>query len=99
MKFCALAIFAAMLGAEGLSAQTVDDAFFEKEIRPVLAGKCFGCHSSKLKKPMGGLRLDSKAGMHAGGDGGSILVPGSPDSSRLIEALEYKDSELRMPPT
>ncbi len=33
---------------------------FEKEIRPVLATKCYGCHSSKLKSPMGGLVLDTK---------------------------------------
>jgi hypothetical protein len=95
MKLWALAI----LVAAPVGAQTIDNAFFETEIRPVLVNKCFGCHSSKLKKPMGGLLLDTRAGMRAGGDGGAILVPGSPDSSRLIEALEYKDSELRMPPT
>jgi hypothetical protein len=94
MKFWALAI----LAAAPVGAQTVDNAFFEKQIRPVLLNQCFGCHSSKLKSPMGGLVLDTKAGMRAGGDGGAILVPGSPDSSRLIDALEYKDSELRMPP-
>jgi len=87
------------LSAGGLNAQTVDNAFFEKEIRPILVKQCFGCHSSTLKTPMGSLLLDTKAGMRAGGDGGPIIVPGSPDSSRLIEALEYKDSELRMPPT
>ena len=95
MKFWALAI----LVASPVGAQSVDNAFFEKEIRPVLVNKCFGCHSSKLKTPMGSLRLDTKSGMRAGGDGGAVLVPGSPDSSRLIEALEYKDSELRMPPS
>jgi len=94
MKFWALAI----LAAAPVGAQTVDNAFFEKHIRPVLLNKCFGCHSSKLKTPMGGLVLDTRAGMRAGGDGGAILVAGSPDASRLIEALEYKDSELRMPP-
>jgi len=85
--------------ASGLNAQAVDNAFFEKEIRPILVKQCFGCHSSTLKTPMGSLVLDTKAGMRAGGDGGAIIVPGSPDSSRLIEALEYKDAELRMPPT
>src|SRR5450432_4554387 len=94
MKLRALAI----LVAAPLGAQTIDNAFFAKVIRPVLVNQCFGCHSSKLKSPMGGLVLDTKAGMRAGGDGGAILVPGSPDSSRLIDALEYKDSELRMPP-
>jgi hypothetical protein len=94
-----LALSAGRLSAQAADLQAVDNAFFEKEIRPVLVNQCFGCHSSKLRTPMGGLVLDTKAGMRAGGDGGPILVPGSPDASRLMEALEYKDSELRMPPT
>src|SRR5471030_759512 len=94
MKFWVVLAFS----AGSLSAQAVDNTFFEKEIRPLLVNQCFGCHSSKLKTPMGGLVLDTKAGMRAGGDGGAILVPCSPNASRLIEALEYRDSELRMPP-
>ena len=100
MKFWAvLALCAGRLSAQAVNTQAVDNTFFEKEIRPILVNQCFGCHSSKLRTPMGGLVLDTKPGMRAGGDGGPILVPGSPDASRLIEALEYKDSELRMPPT
>ena len=74
-------------------------SYFEKEIRPVFADKCYGCHSSKLKSPMGGLVLDTKAGLKKGGNGGPVLVPGDPASSRLLQALTYKQTELRMPPT
>jgi len=42
-------------------------AFFEKNIRPLLADRCYGCHSSKLSAPMSGLLLDSQAGMLRGG--------------------------------
>jgi hypothetical protein len=73
--------------------------YFEKEIRPVFADKCYGCHSSKLKSPMGGLVLDTKTGLKKGGNGGPVLVPGDPASSRLLQALTYKQTELRMPPT
>ncbi len=73
--------------------------FFEKEIRPVLADKCYGCHSSKLKSPMGGLVLDTKSGLKRGGNGGPVLVAGDPASSRLFRALTYNQTELRMPPT
>ena len=72
--------------------------YFEKEIRPVLATKCFGCHSSKLKSPMGGLVLDTKSGLKRGGNGGSVITAGDPASSRLLQALTYKQTELRMPP-
>jgi hypothetical protein len=71
---------------------------FEKEIRPVFAEKCYGCHSSKLKSPMGGLALDAKEGLKRGGDDGPVVAAGDPASSRLIQALNYKDSDLRMPP-
>ena len=71
---------------------------FEKEIRPVLAAKCYGCHSSKLKSPMGGLVLDTKAGLKRGGAGGPIVAVGAPASSRLLQALSYNQTELRMPP-
>jgi Protein of unknown function (DUF1549)/Planctomycete cytochrome C len=73
--------------------------FFEKEIRPVFADKCYGCHSSKLKSPMGGLVLDTRNGLKKGGNGGPVLVAGDPTSSRLLQALTYKQTELRMPPT
>ncbi|HVW85008.1 MAG TPA: c-type cytochrome domain-containing protein, partial [Bryobacteraceae bacterium] len=85
--------------AAPLCAQSPGAEFFEKEIRPVLAEKCYGCHSSKLKSPMGGLVLDTKAGVKNGGNGGPILVPGDPKSSRLLKALSYNETDLRMPPS
>ncbi len=73
--------------------------FFEKEIRPVLAEKCYGCHFSKSKSPMGGLVLDTKSGLRQGGNGGPVIIPGDPASSRLLKALTYNQTDLRMPPT
>ncbi|HEX5272219.1 MAG TPA: c-type cytochrome domain-containing protein, partial [Gemmataceae bacterium] len=75
-----------------------DDAeFFEKKVRPVLAEHCFKCHSDK-GKVKGGLRLDGRAAILKGGDNGPAIVPGSPETSRLIEAVSYKNAELTMPP-
>ena len=84
-----------------LSAQApaVGADFFENEIRPVLVTKCIACHSSKLKSPMGGLVLDTKNGLLRGGNGGAVLVPGKPASSRLFTALTYNHTQLRMPPS
>ena len=48
---------------------------------------------------MGGLVLDTKAGVIKGGNGGPIVVPGNPGASRLWKALTYNKTELRMPPT
>jgi hypothetical protein len=91
---CGILFFAATLGAQ----TPAGIEFFEKEIRPVLATRCYGCHSSKLKSPMGGLVLDTKRGMKSGGNGGPVVVPGSPAASRLLGALTYNQTELRMPP-
>jgi hypothetical protein len=88
-----------LLACGAVCAQTPDTAFFEAKIRPVLVAKCYGCHSSKLKSPMGGLALDTKAGLLAGGASGHAMIPGKPDESLLVKALGYSDSQLQMPPT
>jgi len=40
-------------------------AFFEKNIRPVLADKCYKCHSADAEKIKGGLVLDTRDGIRA----------------------------------
>jgi hypothetical protein len=72
--------------------------FFENKVRPVLVQHCYGCHSGQAKKLRGGLRVDSREAMLAGGDSGPAIVPGQPDKSRLIEAITYQNVELQMPP-
>ena len=90
----------AIMGA-GLWAtpQAEDFEFFEKKIRPVLVNRCYPCHGPQTE-PMGGLRLDSRAGVLEGGSrGGPAIVPGEPEKSLLIWAISYKDPQLAMPPT
>src|SRR5437867_8603 len=72
---------------------------FESKIRPVLVAKCYSCHSSKLRSPMGNLALDTKMGLQKGGASGPEVVPGKPEESRLLRALRYTDPRLQMPPT
>src|SRR3954454_18496794 len=89
-----------VVGVSFAAAQPASDGieFFEKKIRPVLAGKCYGCHNSKMKAAMGGLRVDTSEGLRKGGDSGPALVAGDPVSSRLIQAVSYKH-DVKMPPT
>src|SRR3954452_14323037 len=72
--------------------------FFEAKVRPVLADRCYKCHSAKSEKLKGGLLLDTRDGMLKGGDGGPAVVPGEPDKSKLIEAVKWSDPDLQMPP-
>jgi hypothetical protein len=71
--------------------------FFEKKVRPLLAQRCFDCHSPE-KKIKGGLRLDSREGWEKGGDTGPAIVPGDPEKSLLVEAIRYGNRDLQMPP-
>jgi hypothetical protein len=73
-------------------------AFFEKSIRPVLVSKCYGCHSAEAEKLRGGLLLDTRDGLRAGGDSGPAVVPGDPRKSLLIQALKGTDDAKPMPP-
>ncbi len=70
-------------------------AFFEKQVRPILAEHCFSCHGAKKQK--GGLRLDSRTALLKGGDDGPVVVPGHPEKSTLIRAIHH-DGDLKMPP-
>ena len=75
--------------------------FFEEKIRPVLAERCYQCHSAEAARRgmlMGKLQLDTREGVQRGGSRGSVVVAGRPDQSMLIEALEYTNPNLQMPP-
>ncbi|MGH7129470.1 MAG: c-type cytochrome domain-containing protein, partial [Planctomycetaceae bacterium] len=88
----ALGVSASAAGGE----PTPDELrFFETDVRPVLAANCFKCHGPE--KQSGGLRLDGLATILAGGDTGPAVVPGRPEESLLIEAINRLSFE--MPPS
>jgi len=70
--------------------------FFENEVRPLLANRCYECHGEKKQK--GSLRMDNIGYIKAGGDSGPAIVAGDPDKSLMIEAIRYKDPDFEMPP-
>jgi len=70
--------------------------FFEKRIRPLFAENCYQCHGPK--KQESGLVLSTVGGLRKGGDRGTPLALGEPDSSLLIQAVRYTDDDLKMPP-
>jgi hypothetical protein len=68
--------------------------FFERDIRPLLVNRCLSCHAGD--KPKGGLRLDTREGVMAGGEGGAVVVPKEPAKSRLLNAVRHA-GDLKMP--
>ena len=77
------------------AAQTRDpEEFFETRVRPVLATHCNACHTSS---ELGGLRVDSRERLLKGGKSGPAIVPGKPEESLLIRAVQQVDEKLKMP--
>ena len=79
----------------GNKSTAADIEFFESKVRPILAEKCVTCHGPK--KQMAGLRLDSAAGVKAGGDGGPVVLPGDPAKSPILKAVR-REVDSPMPP-
>jgi len=71
------------------------DELFEKQIRPVLARRCQGCHGHE--KQQGGFRLDTREGLLKGGDSGAVLEREQLENSRLLAVLTH-EGDLKMPP-
>jgi hypothetical protein len=72
--------------------------FFEKKVRPILVQRCYECHSIESGKTKGNLALDSRAATLQGGDNGAAIVVGDPEKSLVIEAIRYKNQDMKMPP-
>ncbi|CAN5693547.1 hypothetical protein BH11VER1_BH11VER1_15490 [soil metagenome] len=98
MKHSFLLLFVFDMGSLPLAATEITAEgreFFESRIRPVLSSECYECHDGKKSK--GGLRLDYKEALLAGGDSGAAIVPGDVEKSLLIQSIAHTDEDLKMP--
>jgi hypothetical protein len=69
---------------------------FTRDIQPLLAKHCLGCHAAE--KQRGGLRLDIGKAALEGSNSGAVIVPGKGADSRLLHLVAGLDAELVMPP-
>ena len=83
--------------ADESSATPAQLEYFERHVRPILVEKCQSCHG--VEKQKGGLRLDSRTALLAGGDTGPAIEPGDPESSILVDAIRYGRDSYQMPPS
>jgi ankyrin repeat protein len=70
---------------------------YQRQVRPILSARCFGCHGPRQQQS--GLRLDLRQNALRGGDYGVVIVPGNAADSKLIQRLLGSDAGLQMPPT
>lgn len=95
LPFALLAGLPLMAAPKPIPPEQLD--FFEKKIRPVLAEKCYDCHSEEAGKQKAELSLDTRDGIRAGGERGPGVVPRKPDESLVIIAIR-QEGPLSMPP-
>ncbi len=108
MKSCLIAFVVLIAGTANLLAQdakpkseialAADFDFFEKRVRPLLVQRCFECHSAKAEKLKGGLLLDSREAILAGGDSGPAAIVDDVEKSLIIQAIRYDNENVQMPP-
>jgi len=95
-KLSLILLAAAVSAARAAEGASTD--FFENKVRPVLADRCFECHSVKSGKGKGGLVLDSKEGWQKGGASGPALIPGKPGESLLVQVLRGTAHDVKRMP-
>lgn len=69
---------------------------FSRDIAPILADKCFGCHVG-AGQPRGGLNMNTIVGLLQGGDRGPALQTGKGADSLLVKKLKGTADGQRMP--
>ncbi len=74
------------------------DVDFGRQIRPLLADKCFSCHGLNRDADETDLQMDTKEGLFAKLSDGLAVVPGKPEESLIYQRLVDEDEDVRMPP-
>ncbi|MCH2179986.1 MAG: PSD1 and planctomycete cytochrome C domain-containing protein [Mariniblastus sp.] len=92
-------VFASMGAASPYPQEFTDPQleFFENKVRPLLVEKCHECHGTDAEPLEGGLSVMSREALLNGGETGPAIVPGHPEDSLLIGAINY-DEVYEMPP-
>src|SRR5262249_43056750 len=81
-----LMIFATASGAE-------PKISFTRQIKPILANKCFACHGPDEKERKAELRLDVRDEAVP-----SVIKPGDGQHSEVVVRITTDDADMRMPP-
>ncbi|MEZ5399684.1 MAG: DUF1553 domain-containing protein [Bryobacteraceae bacterium] len=71
---------------------------FNRDVRPILADRCFLCHGPDAKTKGIPLRLDREEEAKAVRNGHAAIVPGDPAASELIRRVTAESKARRMPP-
>ncbi len=90
----ALILGLGLTGTVNAAGERVD---YVRDIKPVLARRCYACHGAL--KQRAGLRLDTAAFIRQGGDHGPAIIAGDSSGSLLVKRITGAGKSGRMPPT
>src|SRR6478752_4813358 len=96
-------VFACLVLLAGLAGWHTATTFageidFNRDIRPILADKCFRCHGPDSDARQADLRLDREADAKADREGNPAIVPRQAAKSELVRRITHEDEAERMPP-
>jgi hypothetical protein len=94
LTVCFILVPVSLVGDEPTAEQL---KFFETRIRPLLSDRCYECHSGDAGEVESEFQIDSREGILRGGIHGPAVVPGDPDKSLMIFAVNHA-VQMDMPP-
>lgn len=98
----ALLVVASCVSTVGASPPESDTSVavdFQRDVMPLLSGRCFTCHGPDEETREGGLRLDLPESATTESDSGEIaIVPGDIEASEMLRRISSSDLAERMPP-
>ena len=95
---CAL-LCAALATCDGHAADAVGKSLsWRRDVRPILADKCFHCHGADSAMRKADLRLDDEKSALREHDGTAAVVPEHPERSELVRRILSTDDSQQMPP-
>ena len=98
-------IFIVVFAPVPISADLQSEIDFEAQILPILKNRCFSCHSTPttdpsgtIRKPKGGVQLDSVECIETS-QHGEVIVAGAPEDSILYQRITLSEGDTGiMPP-
>ena len=75
-----------------------DKVTFNRDVRPILADKCFHCHGPDAAERQADLRLDMEESATRFREGHAAITAGDVEQSELVKRILSVDPDLQMPP-
>ncbi len=87
--------FVAMTVVQG---KPIDDTVlsFTRDVRPILARRCFACHGPDDDARVSDMRLDTRSGLFD--EENSPIVPRNAAASEIVLRITHADPDIAMPP-